>query len=457
MIALTIGELAAAIDATPDPAAAAIEDVVVTAVVTDSREAVPGCVFVARRGETADGADHAPAAVRAGAEVVVAERPLDVPTLVVGDADAALAAIATLVRARASATVIAITGSVGKTTTKDLTAAAVGASRRVVAATGSYNNEVGVPLTVCRLDEDTEVLVTELGARGGGQIARLAAWLRPDVAVVSRVAGVHLELFGTVDEVARAKSELVAALGPTGTAVLNADDPRVAAMATLADGRVLTVSAEGDTAADLWARDVRLDERARASFVAVTPWGDLDVSLPITGAHHVGNALLALAAAVVAGADPHAAAAALRHAQVSTGRARVVELDAVTVVDDSYNANPTSTVAALRSLGDMAVAGRRLGVLGVMAEIGADHEAEHRRVGGEAALVLDALVVVGDAAAGIAEGARAAGLAEVELVADAHAALAALDPRPGDAVLVKASRVAGLEGVVAGLEQGQHA
>lgn len=458
MIPTTAAALADLLHATPAPPASgwavAPDDLVVTGVVTDSREATPGDVYVARVGSTADGADYAPAAVAAGAVATVASRAVPhVPTLVVEDVDAALAAIAADVRTRGHAAVVAVTGSVGKTTTKDLVAAACGASRRVVAARGSFNNEVGVPLTVAGIESDTEVLVAELGARGVGQVAELAAWVRPDVAVVTAVAGVHLELFGTVDAIAATKGELVEALGEDGVAVLNGDDPRVAAMAARCAGRVLTVSGAGDERADLHAAAVVVDDVGCARFVAVTPWGRHEVSLPIAGRHHVGNALAALAVVGALGADVAAGAAALATATVSVGRGRVVRAAGRTILDDSYNANPTSVLAAVDTLAGMR-ANRRLAVLGVMAEIGADHDAEHRRVGSRAAAVVDGLVVVGDDARGIADGARAAGLDTVLPAADADEAVAVLrtlGPGPGDVVLVKASRVAGLERVVAAL------
>lgn len=451
MIAATTAQVAAVLDVS----AAALGDAhdrAVTGVVTDSRIVTPGDIYVARQGEHADGVDFAADAMARGAVATIATREVPgVPTLVVADADAALTDLAAWVRDTVDPDVVAVTGSVGKTTTKDFVAAGVAPSRRVVAAVGSYNNDVGVPLTVVRTTSDTEVLVAELGARGVGQVARLSRLLRPDVAIVTAVAGVHLELFGTLEQVALAKGELVESLPPDGVAVLNHDDHRVAAMASRTSAKVLAVSATGAVDADLVAKQLHLDAQARASFTAVTPWGNHDVDLPIAGAHHVGNALLALAAAGAVGADVAAAAAALGTTNVSSGRSRVLVIDGVTIVDDSYNANPTSTIAALDTIAAMDLAGTRVAVLGVMAEIGDDHDAEHRRVGAHAATTVDRLVVVGEAATGLAVGARSAGMQSVVEVADAAAAIHHLQQAParaGDGVLVKASRVEALDRVV---------
>lgn len=439
--------------ATGDP------DIVVDAVTMDSRE-VAGLVaaglrplFVARRGEHADGHDHAPSAVADGAVAVLGEHEVvahggRVPTVVVADTDTALAAFGGHVRDVVDPIVIGVTGSVGKTTTKDLLRSALGASRKVVAAKGSFNNDVGVPLTLLSLSADTEVLVVELGARGPGQIASLCTHVRPDVGIVTAVAGAHLELFGDLDGVAHAKAELPAAVGAEGTIVLNLDDPRVTAMDAVSPAAVLRCSAVGAVGADLAVADLRLDARARARFTAVTPWGDHAVELPVAGAHHAANALFALAATGAVGADVAAGAAALATAEVSPWRGAVDEIGGVVVIDDAYNANPTSVLAALDTLGHLDVPGKRVAVLGVMAEIGADHEYEHWRVGKRAASMVDHLVVVGEPAHAIAAGAREGGLGRVTVADDADDALSHLDLRDGDALLVKASRVAGLERVV---------
>ena len=445
--------------------------VVVDAVATDSRAMPAGRpLFVALRTATADGHRHAADAVAGGAVAVLAERPLDldvpvrdVPVVVVEDTWQALAALATHVRRVVAPTTVAITGSVGKTTVKDLTAAAVGAGRRTHAARGSFNNELGVPLTVLTMPADTEVLVAEIGARHTGDIASLAPIVAPEVSVVTAVAPAHLGIFGSIEAIAQAKSELVRALPEDGLAVLNLADHRVASMAALAP-RVCTVATDREDA-DVHARDIRLDRQARARGIAVTPWGEAPFALPIAGRHHVANALFALAVAGALGVEVVAAAAALADAPVSPGRAAVTESHGVTVLDDAYNANPLAVAAALDSLVAIEGAGRRIAVLGRMAELGDDGPGAHDRVGRRCAeLGVDHVVVVGDATdaddevAPVAAGARAAGAAAVTEAADAAAAAEAVAAlvRPGDVVLVKGSRVVGLERVVTALRERAH-
>lgn len=426
---------------------------VVRRVVIDSRVVDPGDLFVALRGEVHDGHDHVASAVASGAVAVLAERVEgDTPTVLVADTWQALARLGGEVRTRVGPRVVAVTGSVGKTTTKDFIAAAVRDQIPTVAAVGSFNNEAGVPLTMLELTEDSQLLVAEIGARGRGHIASLATHVRPDVAVVTAVAGVHLELFDDLDDVQAAKGELVEALGPDGVAVLNVDDPRVAAMASRSPGTVVRVS-QTDTTADVHASVLSFDDRARAMVVATTPAGDVAMHLSVAGRHQVTNALLALAVAVTLGLDLQRAADGISTATVSAGRGAIRDHAGVVVLDDAYNANPTSMIGALDTLAAIDVVGRRIAVLGVMGEIGADHEAEHERVGAACNGVVDALAVVGSEAAGIARGARRAGVTDVTEVADAEAAAAwAADHiGPGDALLVKASRVAALEDVLARL------
>ncbi len=456
MIELSVSEVAHAVGGRVQGQA----DRRIDGVTTDSRQVPAGApMFVALPGQHADGHDHAAEAVAAGAVAVLAGRPLsgvEVPVVLVDDPWQAITQLAAAVRAYVQPTSVAVTGSVGKTTVKDLTAAAVGSQRRVHAAAGSFNNELGVPLTLLGLREDTQVLVAEIGARHVGDIASLAPHLAPDVAIVTAVAAVHLEVFGTIDDVARGKRELVEALGPGGLAVLNVADPRVAAMAEAAPA-VLRVAAD-DPAADVHARDIRLDGYARARAVAVTPWGHTEVRLPVAGRHHVTNALLALAVAGHLGVDVVAAAAAIEQARVSPWRGEVFVTRGITVLNDAYNANPLATRAALETLVAVERSGQAIAVLGVMAEIGPTSVEEHLHVG-EACVQLgvDRVIAVGPDAAAIAEGARRAGATDATTVPDASAAEETLAATlsAGDVVLVKGSRVAGLEAVAAGIAAGR--
>lgn len=453
MIPLTLDQLADVVGG--DLADAMDGTRTIDSVVIDSRAAEPGALFVPLPGEHADGHTFVGDAIARGASgylLASAARPLDEPGgVAVDDCADALLGLGIWVRDTVAPVVVAVTGSQGKTTTKDLASAAIGAGRPCVASPGSFNNDLGVPLTCCRLDEGSEVLVAEIGSRGVGQIARLAALLRPDVAVVTGVGASHLELLGDIETVARAKGELVEALGASGLAVLNADDARVAAMAARTSARVVTY---GTTpAADWRASGVHLDGRACARFTAHGPAGEVPVRLALSGAHNVGNALAALAVADAVGVPLADAAAALAGAAVSRWR---MELRAgpggLVVINDAYNANPASTRAALDALAALDVPGRRWAVLGLMAELGEYGDAEHASVGAHAARTgVDRLVVVGRQAAAMAAGALDAGLAEdaADVVEDAGAALALLraEARGGDGVLVKASRAVGLERV----------
>lgn len=455
MIRLTLGQLADVVGgevADGADAARTVDDVTI-----DSRTARAGSLFVPLRGEHADGHDFVADAVERGATgyLLHARRPHPgTPGAVVVDDPAdALLGLGAWVRGSVDPAVVAVTGSSGKTTTKDLVAAAVGIDKRTVANRGSYNNELGVPLTCCRLSADTEVLVAEVGTRGVGHIARLAPILDPDIAVVTMVGASHLATLGDVDTVARAKSELVTALRPGGLAVLNGDDPRVAAMARDAPGRVVTYGTQ--PGADWQATDVVLDELARPVFTV----RGRRVRLALPGQHNVGNALAALVVADELGVDADRAVEALADASVSQWRMQLLRTpDGIVILNDAYNANPASTAAALSTLARMSTAGRRWAVLGHMAELGPGSAEAHEQIGRQAArLGIDGLVVVGDEAAPIRAGAQEEG------GYDAGALLTAAGPdevagllrtrlAPGDVVLVKASRAAGLERVPDHLE-----
>jgi len=350
--------------------------------------------------------------------------------------------------------VVGVTGSSGKTSTKDLLAAVLEPLGSTVAPVGSLNTEIGVPLTALVADEGTRHLVVEMGARGVGHIAYLCEVTPPRIGVVLNVGAAHAGEFGSKEATARAKSELVAALPAAadgGVAVLNADDPLVAAMAGVTPARVVASGLGPDAA--VRAEQLRLDPLGRPSFLLRA--GDLEpvqVTLPLHGAHHVGNALAAAAVALELGATPAGVADALATATPrSRWRMEVVErADGVTVVNDAYNANPESMRAALAAL--QALPGqRRIAVLGAMAELGPGGGAEHERLGRDAAAAgVDLIVAVGTDAVGIASGAAAAGRRPGEEsvhVPDRAAARALLSEllRPGDVVLVKASRSYGLE------------
>lgn len=449
MIALTLAEVATLTGGRVHPATAAAVEI--TAVSTDSRRRSPGALFIALPGASSDGHDHLDGARSAGATAVMVSRdvPSELPRVVVDDTWRAISELAAGVRARVDPRTIAITGSVGKTTVKDLTAAATATTFRTHAATGSFNNELGVPLTLLGLDAGVEVLVAEVGARGTGHIAALAPVVRPSIAVVTAVEAVHLEVFGSIEAIAAGKAELVHALDADGTAVLNVANPWVAAMAGLASS-VLRVATD-DPAADVSATGVRLDGTGRARCTALTPWGQAELALPVAGRHHVGNALLALGAAGLLGVAPTVAAPAIAAASVSRWRGEVLEVAGVRVLNDAYNASPASVIAALDTLVALERDGVAVAVLGVMAEIGPTAASEHHRVGVHAARVgVDHVVAVGPDAAAIAAGARAGGCPEVDEVADIAAASRLLTDAlgAGDALLVKGSRVAGLDVLV---------
>ncbi|MBM6404121.1 UDP-N-acetylmuramoyl-tripeptide--D-alanyl-D-alanine ligase [Phycicoccus sp. CSK15P-2] len=419
-------------------------------VVTDSREAGPGGLYVARVGEHADGHDFAADAVEAGCVAAVTTRPLEgLPCLVVEDTQDAFAAIARAVVDRSPhLAVVGVTGSSGKTSTKDLLGAVLGAVGPTVAPVGSYNSEVGVPLTVCRVEPDTRVLVVEMGARGAGHIAYLATMAPPRVGVVLNVGTAHVGEFGSREAIGRAKSELPAALPADGLAVLNADDPVVRAMAGATDARVVLVGEADD--ADVRATGVSLDAAGRPSCTVTTGGATARLSLGLVGRHHVGNALAVLAVALELGLSLDDAVDALAEARpVSRWRMEVTERpDGVTLVNDAYNANPDSMRAALEALERVGEGRRTWAVLGTMLELGDLSDALHAEVGAEAvARGVDELLVVGAVARPLADGARAVGGAtRVRAVADAEAAEALLrdELRAGDVALFKSSRDAGL-------------
>ena len=498
MIALTVAQIAAIVggelaDISAEDAASRY----VTATVEfDSRKVTSGGLFLALPGARADGHDHAASAVAAGAVAVLAARPVGVPAIVVapdphaaqradgglagvleydtdGSGAAVLAALAKLAAAVAAElvagglTIVGITGSSGKTSTKDLLAAVLAPLGEVVAPPGSFNNELGHPWTVLRASAATDYLILELSARHPGNIAALAAIAPPAIGVVLNVGTAHLGEFGSREAIARTKSELPQAVPRSGVAVLNVDDPAVAAMAEVTAARVVRVSRNSQT--DVWAGPVTLDELARPQFALHSADAVVDVTLAVHGDHQVSNALCAAAVALECGATLEQVAAALADAgPVSGHRMRVsTRADGVTVIDDAYNANPDSMRAGLQALawisaGSGADRRRSWAVLGEMAELGDDAISEHDRIGRLAVrLDVSRLIVVGTgrSMSAMHHGAVMEGSwgGEAAIAADADAALALLraELQPGDVVLVKASNAAGLGALADSLAAGR--
>ena len=426
-------------------------------VVTDSREAVSGSLYIARIGEHLDGHDFVSAARSQGAVAALTSRPVaDLPSVVVPDVQRAFVSLAhELVERSPEVVVIGVTGSSGKTSTKDLLWSVLRHHGETVANVGSLNSEVGVPLTVCRITPSTAYLVLEMGARGIGHIHYLTQIAQPRIGVVLNVGTAHIGEFGSREAIGRAKAELVQALPATGFAVLNADDPIVWGMAGQAGASVIGVGRSAR--ASVRAADISLDPQSRASFTLVTEQGAAPVALRLHGEHHVGNALSVAAVALCVGMPLVEVASALGEALPrSRWRMEVHERsDGVTIVNDAYNANPDSMRAALKALAAMGLGRRTWAVLGEMLELGPESATEHEGVGRLAVrLGVTRVVAVGHGAQPIHEGASdeaasgsgAAESAESVLVADTGAAyeLLARHLSPGDVVLVKSSRDAGL-------------
>ena len=469
----------------------------------DSRKIGPGGLFVAFPGSRVDGHDFVDKAAEAGAAASLTTREVGRPAVIVeklppregdnsdlaaNDPDGSAAGVVDGMSKLASAvareltnnhglTIVGVTGSAGKTSTKDLIAAVLSRAGETVAPPGSFNNEIGHPYTVLRCTEDTDFLVAEMSARGIGHIAHLATIAPPKIGVVLNVGSAHIGEFGSRENIAKAKGELVEALPRDGVAVLNADDELVARMAPRTNARVVTFSESGNTSADYYATDVTLDAVARASFTMHTPNGDPQrVTLGVFGAHQVGNALAAAAVGTELGMDAATVAEALSAASsVSVNRMDVnTRADGVTVINDAYNANPESMRAAIAALGYTAAARpgvRSVAVLGEMSELGAGAEQEHALLADELARYrVTHLVAVGKSAAMVAltqraedQGIRTTAVADTDEAAQAVRELLASAPAgednwrergDRDVVLVKASNAARLWVVAEALLQG---
>ena len=437
-------------------------------VVTDSREATPGSLYVAKPGEYADGHDFTADAFAAGATLALVERPVAgpdgalYPSIVVPDAVLAMGVLAAeavrrIRAARAEAqdelTVIGITGSAGKTTTKDLLAGIFALHGNTVAPRGSYNGEIGVPLTVFTAGTDTRYLVIEMGATGIGHISYLADMVKPDIGVVLGVGTAHAGEFGGVDNIALAKGEMVEGLAASGTAVINLDDDRVAAMRARTVASVVGFSAEGRPDAAVQALNADTNTDGNPEFDLLLPGEDTPhhVRSRLIGAHHTGNLLAAAAAAWAAGI-PGADIAAALSSQAAASRwrmERTERADGVTIINDAYNANPESMRAALRTLADLGQGRRTWAVLGAMLELGEDSIREHTAVGTQVVrLNISRLVVVGREARALYVSAVQEGSWGDECVfaetADEAFELLDAELEPGDLVLFKSSNSVGL-------------
>lgn len=458
MIRMTLAEVAAAVSGTLHTAPHDTPDTTVDGDVdTDSRMIGAGDIFVAKPGDVTDGHRFVGDAVTSGAVLAIVERPVDavVSQIVVADAVEALSALARTVVARVRAAgalrIVGITGSNGKTTTKNMLARILQDEGETVAPRGSFNNEVGAPLTMLRVREDTRFLVSEFGASGPGEIARLAGLVSPDVGVVLMVGLAHAGGFGGVDETLKAKTELVQAVRPGGVAVLNADDARVVTMAEVAASRDVAVRwfGRGQTA-EVRAEDVDVTASGTTCTV-VSGTERLPLRLRVLGEHHVMNALAALTAARELGVPLAAAISRLETLEIAERwRMQPLGSDRVRIINDAYNASPDSMAAALRTLAQITAPGeRKVAVLGAMSELGEYAGEEHDRVGLLAVrLRIERIVVVGRDArrlflAAVGEGSWDGEAVFFETADEAFAYLVS-ELRDGDRVLVKSSNAAGL-------------
>lgn len=461
MIAMTLRQVAEACGgrllALSDAAPAAKE--LATGAVTDTRQITGGEVFVAIPGARVDGASLAGAALKAGAVAVITANvqlaresgASDARIIEVSDPVAALGQLARVALARLrevnkKLVVVGITGSVGKTTTKDLLAALLAPLGEVIAPPGSFNNEIGLPLTVLKAGENTACLVLEMGADHIGNIAYLASIAPPDISVVLAVARAHLGEFGGIENVARAKSEIVAAVHPKGLVVLNAADARVRAMARLAPSPVRFFGDASATASAVYAEGVTVDESGRAAFELVTPAGRAPVHLGLIGAHHVSNALAAATVADYLGVPlPKIAKILSETGAASPHRMDVKERAGITLIDDSYNANPDSMRAGIDALARLGKDRRKIAVLGAMLELGEASDAEHAAIGEYVAKAsIDVVVTVGDGTERIAAAAEAGGTRVYRTsLADAEELVRRI-LTAGDVVLFKGSNGSGV-------------
>ena len=435
------------------------EDFRIDSISTDTRQLEPGDLFIALLGENFDAHDFLAQAFEKGARAAVVEsgREYDVkkPLIKVEDTTRALQDLAAYYLEQLSLTVIAVTGSTGKTTTKDLTASVVKQRYETLKTQGNFNNEIGLPLTLFRLDESHEAVVLEMGMRGVGEIARLAEIAPPDIGVVTNVGKTHIELLGSVAKIAQAKSELVQSLDEKGTAILNADDERVKAMSELTKANVIYYGINKE--ANLKGREIRtLTSPDRVSFQLEVGTKSSEIMLPMPGEYNVYNALAAAAVGRELGIDLAEIKEGLATASLTDKRNQIIKsAQGIKIINDTYNANPTSVRAGLNTLSQIAE-GRKIAILGDMLELGEVAEKEHYKLG--SVIIeegIDYLITIGDLALKIAEGAEDKGLDKSKIFTY-NRKREAIDKieeimETDDTILVKASRGMKLEEIVASI------
>lgn len=449
---MTLAEIAAVLGVKSPAGSNAVS---ISGISTDSREAsLAGKLFIPLKGEHFDGHQYLAQAQEKGAVAVLTEREVTttVPRLVVGDTLFALGTIAASWRHRFTIPLVGVTGSAGKTTTKEMIASILAAKGEGLKTQGNLNNLIGLPHTLLGLNTGHRWGVVELGMNRLREIERLTEIARPTIGIITNVGPAHLADLGSIANVARAKGELFTGLGSTATAAINMDDERIAAL-PLANG-VRRIRYGRTPSADLTAEQILLDPRGRAAFILKTPSGSVPVRLSLSGDHQVPNALGAAAVALVAGCSPEEIAAGLARVELPGARMRIEEIAGVTLINDCYNANPISMAASLRTLGTMAVSGRRFALLGDMFELGADASELHRQAGYLAGGIVDRLCVVGTFAGDTARGALDAGLPAQAVTTGTKEELATMlrgELQEGDVLLIKGSRGMRLESVLATL------
>ena len=429
------------------------ETVVIDKIGTDSRTIKPGELFVALRGENFDGHDFVEAAAKSGATGALVDQnwngnvPENFMLIRASETLHAYQQIAANYRRSLGLKVVAITGSNGKTSTKDFAASVLARKFRVTKTKGNFNNHVGLPRTILEATPEDEVAVWEIGMNHPGEIAALSSIAAPDAAIITNIGVAHIEFMGSREAIAREKGALAEAVGSQGTVILNADDPFSKGIAARTRAKVLFA---GTAAGSVRAIEIRQSADG-SEFTILEGAHRCRAKLPVAGLHMVQNALLAVAAGRAFGLSIEECASGLAAAPLTKARLQIKQIGGVHFLDDSYNANPDSMKAALRTLVELDTEGKRIAVLGEMRELGAESERGHREVGETAAsLAVDQLITIGDVAKAIAEGARAAGLSNVSSVPSTHEAADFLGEiaAPGDLVLIKGSRAAKTEEVI---------